>query len=107
MGRYQRQRIPSFGNGARVITVKKLDGSMMHINEDLIERVEDGADGQSAVYLTNGGHIIVANDPATVVERIREEKVNVLRRVLGDADGASSARSAASGLTRLSQVRGQ
>jgi hypothetical protein len=47
MGRYQRKRTPSYGNGAHVIAVKKLDGSMMHINEDLIERVEEGADGPS------------------------------------------------------------
>ena len=64
MGRYLRKRIPTFGNGAHVIAVKKLDGSMMHINGDLIERVEDGADGKSTVYLLNGGHIIVSNDPA-------------------------------------------
>jgi len=110
MGRYQRQRIVSFGNGAHVIAVKKLDGSVMHINEDLIERVEDGADGQSALYLVNGGHVIVANDPATVVEKIRTEKANLLRRVLQGPDDpalAASARSSVPGLTRLSQVRGQ
>jgi uncharacterized protein YlzI (FlbEa/FlbD family) len=110
MGRYQRQRIVSFGNGAHVIAVKKLDGSMMHLNEDLIERVEDGADGQSAVYMVNGGHIIAANDPATVVERIRAEKADLLRRALRgpeDPDVAVSPRSSGSGLTRLSQVRGQ
>jgi uncharacterized protein YlzI (FlbEa/FlbD family) len=110
MGRYQRQRIVSFGNGAHVIAVKKLDGSVMHINEDLIERVEDGADGQSAVYFVNGGHVIVANDPATVVEKIRTEKANLLRRVLEGPDDpalATSARPSVSGLTRLSQVRSQ
>ena len=110
MGRYQRQRILSFGNGAHVIAVKKLDGSMMHINEDLIERVEDGADGQSAVYMVNGGHIIAANDPATVVERIRAEKASLLRRAFqgpDDPETTGYARPSASGLTRLSQVRGQ
>jgi uncharacterized protein YlzI (FlbEa/FlbD family) len=110
MGRYQRKRILSFGNGAHVIAVRKLDGSTMHINEDLIERVEDGADGQSAVYMVNGGHIIAANDPATVVERIRAEKANLLRRALqgpDDPDTTAYARSSASGPTRLSQVRGQ
>jgi uncharacterized protein YlzI (FlbEa/FlbD family) len=105
MGRYQRKRTPSYGNGAHVIAVKKLDGSMMHINEDLIERVEDGADGQSAVYMVNGGHIIAANDPATVVEMIRAEKASLLRRAfLGPDDPQLSA---ISGVTRLSQVRGQ
>ncbi len=93
-----------------MIAVKKLDGSMMHINEDLIERVEDGADGQSAVYLVNGGHIIAANDPATVVEKIRAEKADLLRRVLRGPDDpalAASIRSSASGPARLSQVRGR
>jgi uncharacterized protein YlzI (FlbEa/FlbD family) len=110
MGRYQRQRILSFGNGAHVIAVKKLDGSVMHINEDLIERVEEGADGRSALYLVNGGHIIAANDPATVVEMIRTEKANLLRRVLEGPDDpalATPARPSVSGLTRLSQVRSQ
>lgn len=91
-----------------MIAVKKLDGSMMHINGDLIERVEDGADGKSTVYLINGGHIIVANDPATVVEKIRAEKVTLLRRVLqGPDEPEVAARSALSGVARLSQVRGQ
>jgi len=90
-----------------VIAVKKLDGSMMHINGDLVERVEDGADGQSAVYLINGGHIIVANDPTTVVEKIRAEKVTVLRRVLQGPDEPELDASSRSGVTRLSQVRGQ
>ncbi|TAN31009.1 flagellar protein FlbD [bacterium] len=64
-----------------MIAVQKLDGSRIYLNEDLIERVEDGADGQSAVYLINGGHIIVANDSNVVIERIRAEKVSQLRRV--------------------------
>jgi uncharacterized protein YlzI (FlbEa/FlbD family) len=88
-----------------VIAVKKLDGSIMHINEDHIERVEDGADGQSAVYLANGGHIIVANQPATVVERIRTEKATLLRRVLHGQDDAAEVATTQPGVTRLSQVR--
>jgi uncharacterized protein YlzI (FlbEa/FlbD family) len=91
-----------------VIAVKKLDGSTMHINEDLVERVEDGADGQSAVYFVNGSHMIVANDPPTVVEKIRREKATLLRRVFTDpvdAGFATSAGSASSGVARLSQVR--
>jgi len=64
-----------------VIAVKKLDGSTMYLNEDLVERVEDGADGQSAVYLINGGRIIVANSSVVVVSKIRAEKVVQLRRV--------------------------
>jgi uncharacterized protein YlzI (FlbEa/FlbD family) len=91
-----------------VIAVRKLDGSMMHMNEDLVERVEDGADGQSAVYFVNGSHMIVANDPPTVVELIRSEKAALLRRVFVDPldpTSAAPARSAASGMARLSQVR--
>lgn len=64
-----------------MIAVHKLDGSVMYLNQDLIERVEDGADGQSAVYLINGGRVIVANDSAEVVEKIRSEKVVQLLRV--------------------------
>lgn len=64
-----------------MIAVRKLDGLLMYLNEDLIVRVEDAADGRSAVYLINGDHIIVANEPNTVVERIRAEKVTQLRRV--------------------------
>jgi uncharacterized protein YlzI (FlbEa/FlbD family) len=96
---------PLSGNGAPVIAVKKLDGSTMHINEDHIERVEEGADGQSAVYLANGGHIIVANDPDTVVERIRMEKATLLRRVLHGPEDAPEVAAAQAGVTRLSQVR--
>jgi hypothetical protein len=58
----------------------------------------------------NGGHIIAANDPATVVEKIRAEKADLLRRALRgpeEPDLAVSARSSGSGLTRLSQVREQ
>jgi uncharacterized protein YlzI (FlbEa/FlbD family) len=91
-----------------VIAVKKLDGSIMQMNEDHIERVEEGADGRSAVYLTNGGHIIVAHDPATVVEKIRAEKVSLLRRVVhGPEDPEASGGAVAPGVTRLSQVRGR
>jgi uncharacterized protein YlzI (FlbEa/FlbD family) len=90
-----------------VIAVKKLDGSIMQVNEDHIERVEEGADGRSAIYLTNGGHIIVANDPETVVERIRAEKVSLLRRVLHGPEDPDVAASAQAGVTRLSQVRGR
>jgi uncharacterized protein YlzI (FlbEa/FlbD family) len=88
-----------------VIAVKKLDGSTMHLNGDLIERVESCADGQSALYMVNGGHIIAAHDPETLVEKIRTEKANLLRRVL-EGPGAPDV-VAVAGLPRLSQVRGQ
>ena len=89
-----------------MIAAKKLDGSTMHLNEDLIERVEDGADGQSAVYLTNGGHIIVAADSQWVVETIRAEKASLLRRVLGSPAEPAIAAPSRPGAPRLSQVRG-
>ena len=63
-----------------MIEVKKLDGSTMHLNEDLVERVEHGVEGQSAVYLRDGAHFIVANQPETVVAMIRAEKIELLRR---------------------------
>lgn len=62
-----------------MIEVKKLDGSTMHLNEDLVERVEGGAEGQSAVYLRDGGHYVIANTPTVVVAMIRAEKVQLLR----------------------------
>ena len=65
-----------------MIAVMKLDGSTMHLNEDLVERVESGAEGQSAVYLIDGGHIIVAHQPAAVVDKIRTERVGTLHRAL-------------------------
>jgi uncharacterized protein YlzI (FlbEa/FlbD family) len=72
-----------------VIAVKKLDGSMMHLNEDLIERVENAAEGQSAIYLTDGARMIVANTPDIVIERIRAEKTALLRRVMTGPDEPS------------------
>lgn len=77
---------PQRANGATLIAVKKLDGAVMHLNEDLIERVENAAGGQSAVYLRYGGHMILANDPDTVVEMIRAEKTALLRRVFDRPD---------------------
>jgi uncharacterized protein YlzI (FlbEa/FlbD family) len=87
-----------------LIPVKKLDGSMMHINEDLVERVEGGAAGQSAVYLVDGGHIIVADDPVIVVERIRTEKVGVLGRVLQGPVSTAGPQPLSSSVTRLGPV---
>jgi uncharacterized protein YlzI (FlbEa/FlbD family) len=74
--------VTPLANGADVIAVMKLDGSTMHINEDLVERVEGGVEGQSALYLIDGGHIIVANEPVVVVERIRTERVGTLHQAL-------------------------
>jgi len=93
-----------------VIEVKRLDGSTMHLNEDLIARVEHAAGGQSAIYMLDGGHIVVANDPLSVVEMIRAEKVELFRRVFQGPDGPSATPrpdETAPGVTRLTQVRGQ
>ena len=97
------------GNGARVIEVNKLDGSTMHLNEDLVERVESGVEGQSAVYLRDGAHFIVANVPETVVAMIRAEKTELLRRAfLGDDPDATAPNPTSHArLTSISQVRGQ
>jgi uncharacterized protein YlzI (FlbEa/FlbD family) len=81
----------------------------MHLNDDLIERVEDAVGGQSAVFLRDGGHFIVANDHATVVELIRDEKVALLRRALHAPDPSTDGQlseSVAASPPRLSQVQG-
>ncbi len=94
-----------------MIALKKLDGSVMYLNEDLIERVEDGADGQSAVYMINGGHVVVANDSANVVDKIRTEKVALLRKVRQASQDNSIAviatRPSVPEMTLLAQVRDQ
>ena len=93
-----------------MIEVKKLDGSSMHLNEDLIGRVEEAAGGQSVIYLLDGAHIIVAEHPSSVVDKIRAEKVELLRRVLrgpDDPEVSSHPDADVPGVTRLSQVRDQ
>lgn len=100
---------PQRPNGAALIAVKKLDGAMMHLNEDLIERVEHASGGQSAVYLRYGGHMILADDPATVVEMIRAEKTALLRRVFDRPEGDyedSSPLAMTREITQLTQVHG-
>jgi uncharacterized protein YlzI (FlbEa/FlbD family) len=59
-----------------LIALSKLDGSTMYLNEDHVERVEQGAN--SAVYLTNGTYLIVRDDVDTINERIRSEKTMLL-----------------------------
>ncbi|HUZ42004.1 MAG TPA: flagellar FlbD family protein [Acidimicrobiales bacterium] len=90
-----------------MIEVKKLDGSAMYLNEDLIGRVEYAASGQSAVHLLDGGHVIVANDPLVVVGLIRAEKVALLRRVLQGPEATLPPPETEHSVTRLSEVRGQ
>lgn len=84
----------------------KLDGMTMHLNEDLIGRVEAAVGGQSALYTLDGGHIIVANGPREVVSLIRAEKVAILRRVLEGPDSVEDAHlDTPPGLARLSELR--
>jgi uncharacterized protein YlzI (FlbEa/FlbD family) len=64
-----------------LIALSKLDGSTMYLNEDHVERVEQGAN--SAVYLTNGTYLIVRDDVATINDRIRAEKTTILSIALG------------------------
>jgi uncharacterized protein YlzI (FlbEa/FlbD family) len=64
-----------------LIALSKLDGSTMYLNEDHVERVEQGAN--SAVYLTNGTYLIVRDDVDTINERIRSEKASLLSVALG------------------------
>jgi uncharacterized protein YlzI (FlbEa/FlbD family) len=59
-----------------LIALSKLDGSTMYLNEDHVERVEQGAN--SAVYLTNGTYLIVRDDVETINDRIRSEKTALL-----------------------------
>ena len=65
-----------------MIALSKLDGTTMYLNEDHVERVEQGAN--SAVYLTNGTYLIVRDDVDTINERIRSEKTAILSGALGD-----------------------
>lgn len=93
-----------------MIEVTKLDGSIMHLNEDLVTRVEFAVGGQSAIYLLDGGHVIVAHEPSLVVERIRGEKVALLRRAFegpNEPHRDAVRDDGASGVTRLSEVRTQ
>jgi uncharacterized protein YlzI (FlbEa/FlbD family) len=73
-----------------LIALSKLDGSTMYLNEDHVERVEQGAN--SAVYLTNGTYLIVRDDVETINDRIRSEKAALLAVALGPAGPESVAR---------------
>jgi uncharacterized protein YlzI (FlbEa/FlbD family) len=64
-----------------LIALSKLDGSTMYLNEDHVERVEQGAN--SAVYLTNGTYLIVRDDLDTINDRIRSEKTALLSVAFG------------------------
>ena len=64
-----------------MIALSKLDGTTMYLNEDHVERVEQGAN--AAVYLTNGTYLIVRDDVATINDRIRSEKAALLSVAIG------------------------
>ena len=64
-----------------MIALSKLDGSTMYLNEDHVERVEQGAN--SAVYLTNGTYLIVRDHVDTINDSIRSEKAALLSAALG------------------------
>jgi uncharacterized protein YlzI (FlbEa/FlbD family) len=63
-----------------VIGLRKLDGSTMYLNEDLVERIEGGAN--SAVHLADGTYFVVRDDVDTIRDRIRAEKQAVLAGAL-------------------------
>jgi uncharacterized protein YlzI (FlbEa/FlbD family) len=71
-----------------LIALSKLDGSTMYLNEDHVERVEQGAN--SAVYLTNGTYLIVRDDVDTINDRIRAEKTAILTVALAPGAPSSS-----------------
>ena len=64
-----------------MIALSKLDGTTMYLNEDHVERVEQGAN--SAVYLTNGTYLIVRDHVDTINDSIRSEKAALLSAALG------------------------
>jgi uncharacterized protein YlzI (FlbEa/FlbD family) len=72
-----------------LIALSKLDGTTMYLNEDHVERVEQGAN--AAVYLTNGTYLIVRDDVATINDLIRSEKVALLSEAM-DGGAADSVR---------------
>jgi uncharacterized protein YlzI (FlbEa/FlbD family) len=64
-----------------LIALSKLDGTTMYLNEDHVERVEQGAN--SAVYLTNGTYLIVRDHVDAINDSIRSEKAALLTAALG------------------------
>jgi uncharacterized protein YlzI (FlbEa/FlbD family) len=64
-----------------LIALSKLDGTTMYLNEDHVERVEQGAN--AAVYLTNGTYLIVRDHVDAINDSIRSEKAALLSVALG------------------------
>jgi uncharacterized protein YlzI (FlbEa/FlbD family) len=73
-----------------LIALSKLDGTTMFLNEDHVERVEQGAN--SAVYLTNGTYLIVRDHVEAINDSIRSEKAALLSAALGSgaSDGVAA-----------------
>ena len=87
-----------------MIALSKLDGTTMFLNEDHVERVEQGAN--SAVYLTNGTYLIVRDNVDTINDSIRSEKAALLWAALGpSAPDAVTALSAVPDETPPMQTR--
>ena len=87
-----------------MIALSKLDGTTMFLNEDHVERVEQGAN--SAVYLTNGTYLIVRDHVETINDSIRSEKAALLSAALEPAaPDAVTALSAVPDETPLLQSR--
>ena len=66
-----------------MIFLRKLNGESFVLNPDLIEMVSENPD--TTILLTNGKHLIVRETMDEVVEKIREERRNIVRELLGGA----------------------
>ena len=66
-----------------MIFLRKLNGERFVLNPDLIEMVPENPD--TTILLTNGKHLIVRETMDEVVEKIREERRNIVRELLGGA----------------------
>lgn len=66
-----------------MIFLRKLNGERFVLNTDLIEMVSENPD--TTILLTNGKHLIVRETMDEVVEKIREERRNIVRELLGGA----------------------
>ncbi len=87
-----------------MIGLRKLDGSTMYLNEDLVERVEGGVN--SAVHLADGTYFVVRDDVDTITDRIRSEKQAVLAGALALAFREAPAFAPALAAAGRAEVRG-
>lgn len=68
-----------------MIYLTKLDGGVMALNAEHIERIEAHPD--TVVYLTYGTHLVVRESLAAVVEAVLESRAEVLRRAGRPTEG--------------------